>query len=555
MNSPHPPPYYVCPNGHGAPPPPLNGYCNLCGAALVAVAPGPPPPAPNNRPGPVPPYAPPPPNGHWQNPPPPPQWNNQPPPPAYGPPYGAPPMNYPPPNAPYQPYPQPPYPPQGQWPQQGPPVIGGGPVPVQVCSYCGGEGRTLDPSVVVCPQCRWLRPLAPGYVVHPNAFQWGADSQAMAKLRSIGPLQSAARAVSDKVGRRWVETSFNAVRLGENQLPHIYGTAVRAGRLLGMPYMPDVYVSGDKAWESLTYGSDRSSFIIMGSSLVNNFKDDDLLFLFGREMGHCRAGHALWKTVGMFLFGQQSHRKGMMAEGVLGALNVEHLLQSAIDVPFLSWARLAEITGDRAGMLAVGNEETARRVLLAWSLRSVPLYEQINVDAWLQQQEDSDDQVTRIAEMISSPTPYITRRLKQLTVFARSPELYNMRVSIGPLDQAAYPATPDALTQPAEATEFQTPAVEVGTFETVDTALPDDDVQAAPDPTVAVDVVRIKCASCGAGMRVPREKLEGKTEFKVRCPNTTCGIVMTLRKKSSTTQEPSMDAPTTAPAAGERIEQ
>jgi Zn-dependent protease with chaperone function len=407
-------------------------------------------------------------------------------------------------------------------------VIGGGQSPTAICAYCGGEGVRLDPSIDVCPQCRWLRPLAPGYVVHPNAFQWGADSQAMAKLRALGPLNAAARAVSDRVGRRWVESSFNAVRLGDNQLPDVFAMAIRAARLLGMPYMPDVYISGDKMWDAVTYGTDRSAFLLIGSALVNNFKGDDLLFLLAREMGHCRAGHALWKTVGMFLVGQQPQRKGMMSEGILGALNIEHLLQSALDVPFLMWARQAEITADRAGLLAVGNEEVARRVLLAWSLRSMPLYQQINIDAWLQQQEDSDDQMTRLSEMVNSPTPFITRRLKLLTDYARSPDLFNIRAVIAPLDMAVYPPAGQALNMEPPLLQAPPPMVELGTPDpAVESALPADDTAST------AEFVRIACTNCGTGMRVPREKLAGKTEFKVRCPNSACGLVMTLRKKTA----------------------
>jgi len=291
-------------------------------------------------------------------------------------------------------------------------------------------------------------------------------------------------------------------------------------------------------WDALTYGSDRSAFILIGTALINNFKGDDLLFVLAREMGHCRAGHALWKTVGMFLVGQQPQHKGMMANGILGALNVDHLLQSALDVPFLMWARQAEITADRAGLLAVGDEEIARRVLLAWSLRSMPLYQQINVDAWLQQQEDSDDQMTRMAEMVNSSTPFITRRLKLMTQFARSQELYNIRATIGSLDKAAYPAANGSTqTPPLSGAEGQTPppvqqppTMELGTAEPVETAGIDDATSAAPD------AVRLKCATCGSGMKVPREKLEGKTEFKVRCPNPSCGVVMTLRKKPTAAQ-------------------
>jgi len=72
--------------------------------------------------------------------------------------------------------------------------------------------------------------------------------------------------------------------------------------------------------------------------------------------------------------------------------------------------------------------------------------------------------------------------------------------------------------------------MELGTAEPVETAGIDDATSAAPD------AVRLKCATCGSGMKVPREKLEGKTEFKVRCPNPSCGVVMTLRKKPTAAQ-------------------
>jgi len=73
------------------------------------------------------------------------------------------------------------------------------------CSTCGGDGSGLAANRVVCPECRWLRPLVPGYQVDASAFAWAGDAKAMATLRSIKVLTAAAAAVSEKVGRRWIE--------------------------------------------------------------------------------------------------------------------------------------------------------------------------------------------------------------------------------------------------------------------------------------------------------------------------------------------------------------
>src|SRR5690606_6273466 len=107
----------------------------------------------------------------------------------------------------------------------------------------------------------------------------------MAALRAIKPLNAAAKAVSEKVGRRWIEVTFNGVLLGERQLPQIYGQAVRAARILGMERMPDIYISGERPWDCLTFGSDHDSFIVVGSAVAGNFQGLDMLYLLAREIG------------------------------------------------------------------------------------------------------------------------------------------------------------------------------------------------------------------------------------------------------------------------------
>jgi Zn-dependent protease with chaperone function len=369
------------------------------------------------------------------------------------------------------------------------------PPQIEVCKSCGGDGKNLDEKVLVCRECQWLRPLAPGYGLVPEAFQWAEDGKAMAALRAITPLKMAAEMVSDKVGSRWIETMFNGVLLSEKQLPQVYFQAVHAARILGMSYMPSVYVSGELMWDCRTYGSDKDSFIIMGSALATNFRGPELLFLFAREMGHCRTGHALWKTVIRFLIGEQRTKSGIMGGGLFGALgkvlSPSALLSEAIEVPLMAWARQAEITADRAGMLALGNEEIVRRVLLSWALKSPILQRQINVGEWLKQQAGNDDDMTKLSELINSTTPYITRRLKLLSQFAASPELERWQTIIKSHTQKAKP----------------------------------------PETSKKEEDIRLKCASCGTPMRIPAKVFAGKSQLSIRCPDAKCGKTTYLKKK------------------------
>lgn len=436
----------VCPNGHQQP---VTGtkFCIYCGVAVVVSQPAP---------------------GHVQ------------------------------PNQPPQPAQQPP--PQ-QNAQQNFQPIGAAPHIYQqadqtaLCRTCGGSGQGLPDNKVFCKECRWLRPLVPGYAVDNAAFAWAADAKAMAALRAMKPLNAAARAVSEKVGRRWIEVSFNGVQLGEKQMPHIFGQAVRAARILGMSHMPDLYLSGERAWDCLTFGTDKNSFIVIGSALAGNFQGVDMLFLLAREMGHCKAGHALWKTVIRFFLGEQGPAKGFMAGGIFNAvLSPTALIGGAMEVPLLAWARQAEITADRAGLLTVGSEDVARRVLLSWSLKSSFIYKQINIEAWLEQQQEDDGDMLRLSELTTTSTPYLGPRLKLLKQYAESRELKYYLQQIRETVERSTPPKPKAETRPSS------------------------------------DVLRTKCATCGTAMRIPIAALAGKTELPVKCPSNACGKITRLKK-------------------------
>jgi len=512
----------ICPQGHG---PGVSGsrFCTFCGATLIA-------PLPAGQPVPAnPALAQPPTAGGWQpvNP---------------GPAAATPPSQW-------QPAPatttQPPVAPQ--W--QSAPTAAAQPLPPgaipaassaanqqPVCKVCGGKGTGLGADVVICLECGWLRPLLPGYTLDRSVFLWAQDGQAMNKLQSISSLHAAVKAVSDKVGRPWIESTFNGIRLGPKQFADIWVRAVLAARILGLPKMPDVYISGDSQWNTYTYGTDTSAFIVLGTAILNNFQNDDLLFVLAREMGHCRAGHALWKTVSRFLVGDTSTH-GLLSNGVLNAISLSPTkwIQDAVDLPLMAWARQADITADRAGLLALGDEAQARRVLLAWSIRSARLLKQVNIEEWMKQEDASDDSMTRFSEMTTTSSMYTTRRLRLLGQSAREPELMRWSQSIQPVRKRLTPPPQAAVSGlTAAAPVVRRPP-----------AAPGPAAASAPAQAPA-DSIRVLCNKCQTPMRIPLAVLRGKASLNVRCPK--CQNVFTLRPKPAS-QSASPQAP--APAAAQ----
>ena len=426
------------------------------------------------------------------------------------------------------------------------------------CTSCGGNGERLPAAKNYCAGCRWLRPLTPGYELDINAFMFQLDAQAMNVLQSLGPLTMAARTLSEKVGRPWFEAATNGIRLSERQLPDIFAVAIKAGRILGLPTLPEIYVSGEQMWDALTMGSDQQAFIVLGSVLTY-FKGDELLFLLAREMGHVRAGHALWKTASKFLTGSTHMNRSIMGAGLLDALSPTKLLSNAIDAPLMAWARHSEITADRAGALAVNDDEVIRKVLMSGSLKSFPLYQRLNQHEWLQQELASDDQMSRISEMTMSTMPFIARRMKQVRDYSQSPECQAWREYLKPLIQdpeiagkqvaaksAAQP--PDfvrlACTRCQESMRVPRSAVEGKKL--VRATCPNEKCKAVlnlrwrgneatkEDPLQ----MRLSCAKCSTSMSIPRETLAGKESIKVRCPANNCRCVLEVRPKRPSREPP-----------------
>jgi hypothetical protein len=158
-------------------------------------------------------------------------------------------------------------------------------------------------------------------------------------------------------------------------------------------------------------------------------------------------------------------------------------------------------------------------VLLSWSLKSSMLCQRINIDEWLAQ-EGGDDQMTQLSEMLSSSTPYITRRLNLIKQFTHEPHIQYWRgviKSLSPVLQLPPPAVgvPNAPVKP------QTPQNPVN------------QTTAKPANKANDDSLKLNCGSCKTAMRIPKAALAGKASLNVKCPNAKCGKVITLKKQAA----------------------
>ena len=132
------------------------------------------------------------------------------------------------------------------------------------------------------------------------------------------------------------------MRVDERQFARLHRLLAEVGRSLDVSDLPEMYVAADPALSAATVGMDRP-IIVLSSGLVHHLDDDELRFVIGHELGHAVSGHAVYRTLLMRLLGLG----GLLYAVPGGAIGIR-----MVTVGLLEWSRKAELSADRAGLLA-----------------------------------------------------------------------------------------------------------------------------------------------------------------------------------------------------------
>jgi Zn-dependent protease with chaperone function len=160
-----------------------------------------------------------------------------------------------------------------------------------------------------------------------------------------------------KLAGLWRERAFRlvflgtAVRVDHHQHARVHRLLMEAATSLDVRNLPEAYVFADPVPQAATLGIDKP-FILVSSGLVRLFDDDELRFVLGHELGHAVSGHALYTT----MLRQLLKISNVLAWIPFGALGLR-----AVIAALYEWSRKAELSGDRAGLLAGQDPAAALR--------------------------------------------------------------------------------------------------------------------------------------------------------------------------------------------------
>src|SRR4029453_8170215 len=147
--------------------------------------------------------------------------------------------------------------------------------------------------------------------ISPRAYQHPADRAATAALQKVPYLDEVVRKLIALGYERALRAAAlgSSVRLGQEQLPHIWVLHRQSFNALDLEDVPDLYMTQFPFANAFTIGHDRP-IVVLNSELVRTLDDDGRRAVLAHEAAHVHSGppplptrpskfHALLVSVGL----------------------------------------------------------------------------------------------------------------------------------------------------------------------------------------------------------------------------------------------------------------
>ncbi|RKN11019.1 M48 family metallopeptidase [Streptomyces radicis] len=250
----------------------------------------------------------------------------------------------------------------------------------------------------------------------PRAYEHPADRSALVALRKLTGFDTVFKALSGMLPERSLRLLFlsDSVRVGERQFPALHALLLDACRTLDLETVPALYVSQDPQPNAMCVGL-HQPVIVLTTGLVELLDEDETRAVIGHEVGHALSGHAVYRTLLLFL----TRMAVRVAWIPLGNVAV-----SAIVTALREWFRTSELSADRAGLLVGQDPEASMRGLM--KLAGGNHLHEMNVDAFLEQADEYEaggdlrDSVLKILNVLPRSHPFAVVRAAELRRWAAS---------------------------------------------------------------------------------------------------------------------------------------
>lgn len=180
------------------------------------------------------------------------------------------------------------------------------------------------------------------------AYAYPGDVRLLRTLDKLRPVQLAL----DETVRLWghiarAELLGPALRASPERFAHVLKAVRRCSEILHIP-TPGVYVTPQPGGV-LTLGTDEESYVVLAQGLLDSLSESELLDVLGRECGRIQNGHVPFATALHYL----RHAKSTLVRWAVRPATL------SLQV----WARRADVTADRAGLLCARDLDVSQSAL------------------------------------------------------------------------------------------------------------------------------------------------------------------------------------------------
>lgn len=254
--------------------------------------------------------------------------------------------------------------------------------------------------------------------ISSRAWEHPADRGALIALRKLKGFDMFVRKFVSFWSERTIKMALlgSMVKVTERQFPRVWYLYQQACMTLDVEEPPELFVQANPVLNAMTIGIDEPR-IVINSALVDLLDDTELAFVLGHELGHAVSGHARYRTMLLWI---------LSLGGVVGVLPFGQVAVLALQTALGEWARKAEYSADRAGLLATQDHPAAMRVCM--KLASGGRLEDLDQTEFLLQAReyrDTEDMRDSIAKLLLTDQlthPMMVARAAQLQTWSQSGE-------------------------------------------------------------------------------------------------------------------------------------
>jgi Zn-dependent protease with chaperone function len=235
----------------------------------------------------------------------------------------------------------------------------------------GKKGADGDKTVAKAPAKR--RVALTG--ISSRAWEHPADRGALTALRELKGFDEVLKVIAGVWNERAWRLQFlgGAIKVDHRQYPRVHRIYAEAATSLDVTDLPELFVQNDRTLNAMAVGM-KKPFIVVNTGMLEMADDDELRCLLGHELGHVLSGHAVYRTMIIIL----TNFMLRLAWFPIGAMVLYGIIAALYE-----WWRKAELSADRAGLLAC--QDPAASLRLAMKLAGGGDLSEVDTTAFLEQ--------------------------------------------------------------------------------------------------------------------------------------------------------------------------